>query len=110
MDGDLPDSNNVYSTISSPVDLRTAERLLKEEFPDAKIWIKTGYNGAMTLHVKSETADFEGYPASDDRTPDHLFNGGLAGNDSAVVAKVSSLFRRFHTAGLQRRANLRLSR
>ncbi len=101
MSSRLPDSNNVYSTISFPVDLKLAERLLKEEFPNAKVWIYTsGYNGAKTLHVDSETADFEGYPASDSR-PDYLFNGGLAGDDAEVVAKVSSIFQRFDDAGLQ---------
>lgn len=102
MSNELPESNNVYSSIASPVNLKLAEKLLKEEFPDARVWIKTsGYNGAKSLHIRSEIADFEGYPESEVAYPSYLFNGGLAGDDSVVASRVSSLYKRFHDAGLQ---------
>lgn len=97
-----PDFNNVYSTISSPVNLELAVELLKEQFPDANVGIKTsGYNGAKTLQVASEQADFEGYATSDDINPDYFFNGGLAGDDLQVAAKVRALFQSFQNAGFR---------
>ncbi|MDA7980746.1 MAG: hypothetical protein MPJ50_18475 [Pirellulales bacterium] len=96
-----PNSNNVYSTISYPVDLKLAKRLLKEEFPDAKVWIYTsGYNGAKTLHVDSETADFEGYPEFDDG-PDYLFNGTLCRRLCRGSCKGHFHVPTFRDAGLQ---------
>ena len=100
MSSDLPDSNNVYSVIDSPVNVELAESVLKQEFPNAKVSIYTsGYNGAKTLHVDSDDADFEGCPMSDDRNPSYLFNGGLSGDDAKVVAKIESILRRFESAG-----------
>lgn len=96
----LPDSNNVYSTIAAPVNIALAEHVLKTQFPDAKVWTyRSGYNGATTIHVESDEADFEGYPTSDEESPDYLFNGVLAGEDSQVIAKVESILKSFENAG-----------
>ena len=102
MSSELPDGNNVYSTIAAPVDVELAERVLTQEFPNAKVWIYTsGYNGAKTLHVASDSADFEGYPKSDDSNPSYLFNGGLAGNGDQILAKIESILRSFESAGFR---------
>ena len=98
----LPESSNVYSTVFPPVDLQLLKRLLREEFPNAKVWTRvSGYNGATTLHAESEAVEFEGCPAADDTNPTYLLSGGLAGSDAEVVTKVTSVFRRFENAGVQ---------
>jgi len=100
MSNKLPESNNVYSTIDAPVNVELAETVLKQEFPNAKVWIyKSGYNGAKTLHVDSDDADFAGYPMSDDTTPSYLLNGGLAGDDELVISKIQAILRRFESQG-----------
>jgi len=101
MSHELPESNNVYSVIASPVELKLSKQLLAEEFPDAKVWIKNGYKGAKTLHLSSETADFKGYPEHDVGKSDYLFTGALAGNNAEIICRVTSIFQRFNKAGLQ---------
>jgi len=98
----IPDSNNVYSTLTAPVDLELAVTILKEVFPEAHVGIYTsGYNGAKTIHVDSDDADFEGYPTSDGARSDYLFNGGVAGSDAEVIAKVRQIAERFKDAGFR---------
>lgn len=98
----LPESNNVYSTLLPPVDLALAERLLKEEFPTAKIGIQVSrYDGARTLHLDSQVAELEGYPESDDPHPAYFLNGGISGDAVEVANRVKSIFHRFQNAGLQ---------
>lgn len=96
--------NDVFSVLSAPVKLAAVETALKAAFPDAKVYIYTsGYNGAKTIHLRSDDADFEGYPDSTDGTgedSDYLFNGAIDGDSDAAVAKARSIFTRLTDAGM----------
>jgi alkanesulfonate monooxygenase SsuD/methylene tetrahydromethanopterin reductase-like flavin-dependent oxidoreductase (luciferase family) len=97
-------TNVVSSVLFAPVSLSKVEEALKKQFPEAKVSIYTsGYNGAMTIHLQSDDADFEGYPDSTEGSgsdSDYLFNGSIEGEPDAVVAKAQSLFARLMDAGM----------
>jgi hypothetical protein len=95
--------NNVYSVLLAPVNLSAIEAALQEEFPQAEVYIYTsGYNGAKTIHLRSDDADFEGYALADgdESDSDFLFNGFLDGDTDQAVSKAKSMFGRFGSAGV----------
>jgi hypothetical protein len=103
--GDEP-GNNVYSVLLAPVNLIAIEAALKEEFPQAEVYIYTsGYNGAKTIHLRSDDADFEGYASADgdESESDFLFNGFLDGDADQAVSKAKSMFERLGSAGVAAR-------
>jgi len=96
--------NGVFSVLSAPVKLAVVEAALKEEFPDAEVSVYTsGYNGAKTIHLRSDSADFEGYPDSTDGTgedSDYLFSGAINGESDVAVVKAQNFFSRLASAGM----------
>lgn len=101
------EGNNVYSVLSGPVDLQVLKAVLEPEFPGAEIRIRTsGYDGARTIYVRSESADFEGYAGTnvsevEKAKPDYLFNGFLAGDIEQVVLQAKQVFGRVSEAGIR---------
>jgi hypothetical protein len=95
---------NVLSVLFAPVSLSIVEDALKKEFPESKVTIYTsGYNGAKTIHLRSEDADFEGYPESTEGSGgdwDYLLNGSIGGGPDAAVAKAQRLFAQLLDSGM----------
>jgi hypothetical protein len=101
MSSAIPDQNNIAGTIIGPVDLDVAVRVLTEEFGVGNVGVYTsGYNGAKTLHVDSETADLEGHTVTDDPGSDYLVTGALAGANADIVSCFSRLVASLKAAGV----------
>ncbi len=83
-----PGSNNVYGLIApASNDLRPLLEVLRPLADGGKLYIyKSGFNGAETLHLRTESADLESEPLEE--TGVHLFNGGIAGTPQEVAAYV----------------------
>ena len=60
---------------------------------------RSGFDGAETLHVLSESADFESDYLDDG--VEHLFNGGVGGSLEEVVAFVRTLSESLSRSGIE---------
>lgn len=85
----LPDGNNVYGHVVTPAGLSPVLAAVRPLASGGRVWLKTsGYDGATTLHLETDTLDFATTPLDGER---HLFNGGVAGSTAEVVVLVESL-------------------
>jgi hypothetical protein len=96
----IPERNNVYGMITAPQGL---ERVLRAVEPvltggGAHIY-RSHFNGAETLHLRSETADFESDPL--EGGVQHLFNGGVGGSLEDVIRFVRSLSESLSRSGIE---------
>jgi hypothetical protein len=91
----FPERSNVAGLIIPPNgDLRPLLEVLKPITEDGKAYIyRSGYNGAKTLHLRTDWADLDSEPLENSRI--HLFNGAVAGTleqAAAFVQRVAELF------------------
>lgn len=85
----IPDASNVYGHVVTPAGLNPVLAAVRPLAIGGRVWLKTsGYDGATTLHLETDTLDFATTPLGGGS---HLFNGGVAGSTAEVVALVERL-------------------
>lgn len=86
----IPHGNNVYGIIIAPQGLQPVLRALEQVVGEGLAYIKrSGFNQAETLHLRSESADFDSNHL--DNGPQHSFSGGVGGSLEEVVGFVRAL-------------------
>ena len=96
----IPEGYNVYGLITTPQGLRPILRAVEQVVGRGHAYIKrSGFDGAETLHVLSESADFESDYLDDG--VEHLFNGGVGGSLEEVVAFVRTLSESLSRSGIE---------
>ena len=95
----IPDTNNVYGHVVAPRGLGPVLIAVRPLATGGQACLKTsGYDGTTTLHLETETLDFATTPLGGGR---HLFNGGVAGSITDVVALVEKLSAALSAAGME---------
>lgn len=95
----IPDFNNVYGHVVAPHSLEAVLRAVRPLAAGGQAWIKvSGYDGAPTLHLETDSLDFQTTPLGEGR---HLFNGGVGGTAGEVIALVENLSRALSAAGVE---------
>jgi hypothetical protein len=93
----MPDSNNVYGTIVC-TDVQMVLEASQRARPWERAYIYTsGYSGARTVHLRSESAWFDS-DQIDERK--HLFNGAVAGEVRDIVSLLTRMSREFELSGV----------
>ena len=88
----LPDRHNVFGLLECTDRIEELAQCLQVHmgFSDSEVWVKTsGFNGAKSLIVRAERADFDAYYTGDEG--ELLFNGAIAGSPNAVLGIVEKL-------------------
>jgi hypothetical protein len=101
---ELPEGNNVYGHLACDGRLPQLAQLLRVFLgvDEHEVSVKTSqFDGAQTLRVRTETAEFDAYLAGTDRK--FLFNGAVAGNTEQVYTFVRALHRALQDGGFQPR-------
>jgi alkanesulfonate monooxygenase SsuD/methylene tetrahydromethanopterin reductase-like flavin-dependent oxidoreductase (luciferase family) len=101
---ELPSSNNVYGLLSCDGRLQELAQLLRALLAatESEISIKISqFDGAQTLRVRTERAEFDAYLSGADRT--FLFNGAVAGTAEQVCLFVQRLHKALQVAGFHPR-------
>jgi hypothetical protein len=93
------EGNNVYGLITAPQGLQPVLRAVEQAISGGRVYIKrSGFNGAETLRIRSESADFETDSLGGE---EHLFNGGVGGSLEEVVAFVRALSESLSRSGIE---------
>ena len=94
----IPAGNNVYGVLKPPVKLKVvlAGATSVHQWGKAHIYV-SGYDGARTIHLRSESADFDSNPIG---SGEHLFNGAVGGTPDEVIAFVKRLSEAFTERGV----------
>src|SRR5262245_12026208 len=96
----IPDSYNVYGVVTAPQGLEPVLRAIEQDLIEGRAYIyRSQFNGAETLRLRSESADFDS-----DRLDDgvqHLFSGGVGGTLEDVVCFVRRLSDSFSRSGIE---------
>src|SRR5260370_6963157 len=86
----LPEGNNVCGIITASRGLQPVLRAVEHLVAGGRAWIyRSQFNGAETLHLRSESVDFESEPLQDG--VQHLFSGGVGGSLDEVLGFVRAL-------------------
>src|SRR5947209_5496900 len=86
----IPENDNVYGIFTARHSLEPVLRAIKEVVAAGRVYIyRSQFNGAETLHLESETAQFESEPL--DGGVEHLFSGGVSGSLDEVIRFVQRL-------------------
>ena len=86
----IPEGNNVYGIITAPQGLEPVLRAVEQVVTGGRAYIyRSQFNGAETLHLRSETAEFESDHLDDG--VQHLFSGGVGGSLEEVIHFVRGL-------------------
>ncbi|WP_020471921.1 hypothetical protein [Zavarzinella formosa] len=94
-----PEGNNVYGHITAPQGLLPILHAVEQTVRGGQVHIKrSGFNGAETLRIRSELADFETDSLGGG---EHLFNGGVGGSLEEVVVFVRALSESLSRAGIE---------
>jgi hypothetical protein len=96
----LPEGNNVYGLIAAPQGLQPVLRAVERVVGGSRAYIKrSGCDGAETLHLRSDSADFESNHL--DGGVQHLLSGGAGGSLEEVVAFVRALSESLSRSGIE---------
>jgi len=96
----IPEGNNIYGLFTAPDGLQPVLRAIAQVVGGGRAYIKrSGFSGAETLYLRSESADFE----SDhlDEGAQHVFNGSVGGSLEEVVAFVRALSESLSRSGME---------
>lgn len=96
----IPEGNNVCGLITDLQGLQPVLRAVEEVVGVGQVYIKRSrFNGAETLHLRSESAEFD----SDylDVGMQHLFSGGVGGSLEEIVAFVRALSESLSRFGIE---------
>jgi hypothetical protein len=96
----LPEGDNVCGIISAPQGLKPVLKAVELVVGEGRAYIyRSQFNGAETLHIRSEVADFESDYLEDG--VQHLFNGGVGGSLEEVQAFVRKLSESLSRSGIE---------
>jgi hypothetical protein len=96
----IPEGNNVYGIITAPLGLEPVLRAVEHVVSEGRAYIyRSQYNGAGTLHLQSESADFNSENLDDG--VQHLFNGGVGGSLEEVIGFVRMLSESLSRSGIE---------
>lgn len=95
----IPNFNNVYGHVISSRGLDDVLRAVQPLVAEGRAWIYvSGYDGARTLHLQTDSLDFESTPLD---TGTHLLNGGVGGTLEEVLAVVEAMSEKLSLAGIE---------
>lgn len=96
----IPDSNNVYGTLTALRGLQPVSNAINAAVAGCRASIyRSQFNGAETLHVRSESAEFDSDPLKDGAK--HPFNGAVGGTPKEVADFVQTLSDALSVAGVE---------
>ncbi len=96
----IPEGNNVYGIITAPQGLEPILRAVEQVVGAGRASIyQWQFNGSTTLHLRSESADFESDHLDDG--VQHLFSGSVGGSLEKVVAFVRLLSESLSRSGIE---------
>ena len=96
----IPEGNNVYGTITAPQGLEAVLRAVQQVVSGGRAYInRSQFNGAETLHLRSESIDFESDHLGDG--VQHLFSGGVDGSLEEVIGFVRALSESLSRSGIE---------
>ena len=94
-----PAGNNVYGIITAPQGLEPVLRAVEPAVKEGRAHIyRSQFNGAETIHLGSETADFESDHIDGVQ---HLFCGGVDGSLEEVICFVRMLSESLSRSGIE---------
>jgi hypothetical protein len=94
----IPEGNNVYGRLVTPLGLQAVLRALESLVAGGRAWVKvSGYDGSESLHLETASADFLSTPLEDGS---HLYSGGVGGTEAQVLAFVQAMSDAVAAAGI----------